>query len=219
MKKNDSKSARELWFFWKGVLDNPLPAVKDIHKKETLFLKKNIKRGSFVLDVGCGGGRNIKDIINIAKKVIGIDYYEEACEEAKKELSRFKNTEVLLAKAEKMPLRDNSFDYVICMGNTFGNFRNNKVKILKEIKRLVKKDGKIIIGVYSEKASVIRLKQYRKAGAYLKKINKDGTFLLRDGTISEQFSPIKLKRIFKKAGLIPKLTTLGKFAYICEAKK
>jgi len=99
------------------------------------------------------------------------------------------------------------------------NLFTNKVKILKEIKRLVKKDGKIIIGVYSEKASVIRLKQYRKAGAYLKKINKDGTFLLRDGTISEQFSPIKLKRIFKKAGLIPKLTTLGKFAYICEAKK
>jgi ubiquinone/menaquinone biosynthesis C-methylase UbiE len=93
-----------------------------------------------------------------------------------------------------MHFEDNIFDYVLCLGNTFGNFGKNKYKILREMKRVTKNNGKIILSVYSEKALPERIKGYKKVG-------------------------VKIKKIFKKAGLNAKIIELNPISYICEAIK
>ena len=57
---------------------------------------------------------------------------------------------------KKLHFSDDIFDYVICMTNTFGNLGDIKLDVLKEMKRVCKKNGKIFIGVYSEKAFDVR---------------------------------------------------------------
>ena len=56
--------------YWQDYIKNAHPLIKDWLERENLYLRKNIKKDSIVLDVGCGFGRNIKAILNIAKKII-----------------------------------------------------------------------------------------------------------------------------------------------------
>ena len=104
------------------------------------------------------------------------------------------------------------------MGNTFGDFGKDKFKILKEMKRVTKKGGKIIISVYSEKALPVRLKEYKRVGVEIKTI-KDGLIITIEGIVTEQFSKRELKIIFNKVGLKPLITKLSSISYLCEATK
>jgi 2-polyprenyl-6-hydroxyphenyl methylase/3-demethylubiquinone-9 3-methyltransferase len=213
------KSQGKTLGYWQKVLKNSPPLFKDWFERENLYLRKIITKNSVVLDVGCGSGKNIKEIANIAQRVVGIDNDELFFKENEKTLLEFKNVEVFLEDAQKMHFKTNTFDYTICMGATFGNFGLNKAKILKEMKRVTKKDGKIIVSVYSEKALPVRLKVYKKIGFLINKFSKDGTVIGEEGVISEQFSKEKLKNIFNEIDLDVKITKLGSIAYLCEASK
>ena len=189
---------RTLAEWWKRYLKICPPLIRDWVQKETQWLLQNIKRNSVVLDVGCGWGKDLKAIAKIVKKGVGIDRDSEIIKEAKRNLAKFKNVEVFLEDALKMHFEDNTFDYVFCLGNTFGNFGRNKYKILREMKRVAKNNGKIIISVYSEKALPVRMEGYVKVGWQIKKITKDGTVYTKDGIVSEQSSKRKLKEFLKK---------------------
>jgi len=216
MRKQKNKTIAE---WWKEFLNVCPFLISDWIKKETLWLLQNIKRDSVVLDVGCGWGRDLKAIAKIVKKGVGIDNDLEIIKIAKRKLAKFKNIEVFPENAKKMHFGDNIFDYVLCLGDTFGNFGKDKYKILKEMKRAAKKNGKIVISVYSKKALPERIKGYKKVGWKIKKITKEGTVYTKDGIVSEQFSKRKIKEIFKKAGLNTKIIELNPISYICEATK
>ncbi|MEM2089797.1 MAG: class I SAM-dependent methyltransferase [Candidatus Pacearchaeota archaeon] len=212
------KKTKSILEYWQDYIKNADPLIKDWLEKENLYLKKNIKKGSIVLDVGCGFGRNIKAISTIAKKIVGTDNDKNLFEKIRKKLSKFKNVEVFLEDAKKMHFPNNMFDYTICMGNTFGNFGKDKVKILKEMQRVTKKGGKIIISVYSENALNIRIKEYKRIGIKIKKI-QNGTVYSENGLILEQFNKEKLKRLFDLAGLKFKILELNSISYLCELQK
>lgn len=215
MNKIISKSNLE---YWQNYIKNSDPVIKNWLRKENDYLKKNIKKGTVVLDVGCGFGRNIGAIANIAKKIIGIDSNKPLSEKIVKKLLKFKNVEFFCENAVKMHFSDNTFDYVICLGNTFGNFAQNKSKILKEIQRVVKKGGKIIISVYSEKALSIRKKEYGKIGIKIKKIS-NGTIYANTHLILEQFDKKKLQDLFNLVNLKVEIIELNPISYLCVAVK
>jgi len=204
--------------YWQDCIKTTNPLIRDWLTKENLYLQKNIKKDSIVLDVGCGFGRNIKAIIRIAQKITGIDNNKKLFNKIKEKLSKFKNVEVFLEDAKKMHFSDNVFDYTICMGNTFGDFRKDKVGILKEMKRVTKKEGKIIISVYSENALNTRIEEYEKVGVKIKKI-RDGAVYTEDGLIFEQFTKPQLEKLFNSTNLKVKILKLNNISYICEAIK
>jgi len=134
--KQQKISGPSIHNWWKLIIKQPLPIFKDWLTKENIFLRKNIKRNSKILDVGCGAGRHIKLLANIAKEISGVDWDKEVIKEARKNSSRFKNVKIFFEDAKKMHFKNNVFDFVICMGNTFGDFGKNTLRILKEMKRV-----------------------------------------------------------------------------------
>lgn len=192
--------------------------IQNWFKKENEFLKKNIEKNSVILDVGCGFGRHLKVLAKFCKKVIGIDNNETMVEKAKRNLKEFTNAKVYLKDAEKIPFENEFFDYVICMTNTFGTFLNKRRKILKEMKRVLKNDGRIIISVYSEKATDARIKGYKKVGLHIQKI-ENGRFYFKEGHITEQFSKEQLNKTFNSIKLRARITELTPISYICVAVK
>ena len=205
--------------YWKLFTKKPLPIFKDWLAKEKFFLRRNIKKDSKVLDAGCGIGKHIKLLANTAKEISGVDFDKNVVDEAKKNLSIFKNVKIFFENAKKLHFKNNIFDFVICMGNSFGDFGENTSGVLKEMKRVIKPDGKIIISVYSEKALGARNRQYKKIGIKIKKVDLDGTVYTEDKLALQQFSKVKLNNIFKKVGLSVNIVELNPVSYICEAVK
>jgi ubiquinone/menaquinone biosynthesis C-methylase UbiE len=187
---------------WQDVLKNLPVSYRKWFKEEKSYLVSNITKDANVLEVGMGDGRSLNDIIRVTKNLTGIDHDSEAVERTKNIFERYPSVKIMRAEAEKLPFEGRTFDFVICM-TTFANFGEKRLKILDEMKRVLKDEGRIIISVFSEKAFEDRMKIYKKINFPIVEIN--GTTVRYKGkygdNTSEQFSEEQLREIFKGAKL------------------
>jgi SAM-dependent methyltransferase len=100
-----------------------------------------IRKGSRVLDVGCGPGFTA---IHLAKrrgcKVVAIDFNKMMVERAKENASSSKaDIRFMVADAQKLPFKDNEFDAVISESVTV--FVPNRKKAIGEYVRVTKPGG------------------------------------------------------------------------------
>lgn len=97
-------------------------------------------KGEIVLDVGCGDGV-VADFLqkNVGVKVIGIDISKEAVNKAKNLGVEAK----LYSSEERFPFSDNVFDAVFWGDNIEHLF--SPMSCLKEIRRVLKKGGRLVI--------------------------------------------------------------------------
>jgi|SRR5208283_2062602 len=112
------------------------------------FSLGEIKEGEDVLDIGCGGGVDTMiaaTMVGPAGRVVGTDMSSEMVERARQNLSltHFNNVSYQESSAEDLPLPDQSFDVVISSG--VFNLVSDKVKALKEVFRVMKPGGRIMM--------------------------------------------------------------------------
>ncbi len=105
-------------------------------------LLKNLKGN--ILEIGVGTGKNLK-YYNKNAKITGIDISPKMLERAKKKIKELKNKNIrlLLMDAQNLKFKPNTFDYIV---NTFVLCSvPEPVKVLKEMKKVLKKNGKILM--------------------------------------------------------------------------
>ena len=210
--------------YYEELLKNLPSSYKKWFDEEERYLKKYIKKGSKVLCVACGDGREINYIVDIAGEIVGIDHDSVAVRHAKINFKGKTNVKIKLEEATKLPFEDNSFGYITCMVS-FTNFGKNKIPALKEMKRVLKDNGKIILSAYSEDAMSERMKVYKEMDqkyGKIKKIKKDGTVIFDKSfgdNISEQFSEKQLRGFFNEVELkVEEIKKVG-IGYICKLSK
>ena len=105
-------------------------------------LKKYIKDGERVLDLGCGNGRLFELFKNKKVEYIGVDFSEKFIKKAREKYG----DHFMVADAFNLPFSDNSFDSIWAIA-FFHHIpsKHLRLKILKEIKRVLKKNGKVIM--------------------------------------------------------------------------
>lgn len=108
----------------------------------------SIKPDSVILDVGCGGGKTISRLARRAKqgKVYGLDQSAEMVDYAKQINRTFiaKNrVEIVQGSVEKTAFKDEFFDLVTAFETYY--FWPNLADTFKEIKRILKKGGHLLI--------------------------------------------------------------------------
>ena len=112
--------------------------IKKIYK-----LKNNAK----ILDVGCAKGFLVKDLVDIGLDAYGLDISEYAIKNSHKDVAG----RIHLGNANKLPFKDNTFDFVISL-NTLHNLEKNDCKVaLKEITRVSKGRSFIQVDAYRNK--------------------------------------------------------------------
>jgi ubiquinone/menaquinone biosynthesis C-methylase UbiE len=130
---------------------NRIASFYDLHSKlaEKLWLTKWRKKffaplTGKILEIGIGTGKNI-DYYNKKAEVIGIDFSEKMLEQAYIKLAKSgkKNITLKQMDAENLEFKDNTFDYVVtsCVFCSVPN----PIKGLKEIKRVLRPSGKLIM--------------------------------------------------------------------------
>ena len=124
-----------------------------IHRlwKKNLLNMMNPTSNSKLADVACGTGDIAKLFLNNFSKensVTCVDPNKNMIKKGKQKLKNFKNIDWIIASAEKLPLKNNSYDYYTI---SFG-IRNTKnlTKALKEAYRILKPGGRFFCLEFSK---------------------------------------------------------------------
>jgi len=129
-------------------------AERDTAKLERMAKRFNIKLGSTVLDVGTGTGVLLPYLFSsIGKKgrIVALDIAEEMLKKARAK-GFDGNIDYLQADIAEIPLRDETFDSVVCY-SSFPHFRD-KLKALTEMNRVLKSGGRMWICHTSSRAEI-----------------------------------------------------------------
>ena len=134
-----------------GVLGKGIAEVMNIGHFELTgwgLDKINIKKNDVILDIGCGGGRTINRMASLATegKIFGIDYSLDCVEWSKdynKQFVKNGSVEIFHASVEKIPFENNKFNVISAVETIY--FWPNLIENFKEIKRVLKPSGKLII--------------------------------------------------------------------------
>jgi len=224
-KKNQKvKSVYNSGIFEKMVGDNkekgePPKILKDFFAGD-IDLISGLENGKDRLEVGCGHGRLLKNLSEVSNKVVGIDFSEEQVKKALKQTSENINVNVELMNAENMNFKDDYFDEVLCLNCTLGNMPGIELRVLNEMKRVVKRGGRIIVRVFAnnEKVRLAQHENYKRLG--FTGIKDEGSAVITDeGFYSRRFSKDDLQKLFNDSGMEPDIREDGEGGFIVEAIK
>jgi len=144
------------------------------HKYPNLNLvriqKKYLKNNSGkILDFGCGSGENSLFLSSCGYKVFSLDASNEALKIVRRKNSKIKNKLkiFLFTNLNKLPFKDNYFDYVVCLSviSLLGS-KKNIIKLIKEFQRVLKSDGKLVIDINAPKGDFYKKANIKKNNAY-----------------------------------------------------
>jgi alkylated DNA repair protein alkB family protein 8 len=133
--------------------------------KECLDFIEKLPKANIVADIGCGNGRHLIPCAKKCKKAIGVDLSKELLDIVKEKLDfeKIKNVTLIHADAANIPIDDESVDsvlYIAALHNI--KRRNNRIKSLKEVKRILKKNGTAQISVWSRWQDKYRKQFFKK---------------------------------------------------------
>lgn len=148
----------------------------------------NIDKNYTVLDLGCGGGRNIEYFLTKADKVYGLDHSETSVKMASEINKKAIDTgrcQILVGDVKSLPFEDESIDIVTAFETIY--FWDDIERCFKEIYRVLKNGGQFLI------CNEVSSKERRDVKKLLKMINfeiykpNDLTKMLRELGFSCQY--------------------------------
>lgn len=128
--------------------------------------KDKITGGDF-LDIGIGGGRTTRNLIDKCKKYIGLDYSLNFVNSVKKQ---FPTADIRLMDARDLSVfADNSFDFVNFSFNGIDYVdEEGRIKVMKEVYRVLKPDGVFFFSTHNKShATFNKLPWLNKSNALL----------------------------------------------------
>lgn len=154
------------------------------------YLNK-LKPNSLVLDLGCGNGRNMNHE-NI--KFIGVDNCENFVR-----ICNQKGLDVINCNMTKVNLENEKVDGIICIA-VFHHLSTleNRIEALREMKRLVKPGGKILLSVWSINQPQKTRRKFNNYGNNIVIWNSYGKLFERYYYI---FKIDEIKSLFRMVGL------------------
>jgi len=102
-----------------------------------------VKAGINVLDIGCGTGAHLKLYQNEKCSVFGVDLSPAMLKTA--EINLGSDADLQLCDASNTPFDDNEFDLILSSTVLHEMPPQTRIDVLTEAKRLLKKDGRILL--------------------------------------------------------------------------
>ncbi|MEF8834634.1 MAG: class I SAM-dependent methyltransferase [Candidatus Thermoplasmatota archaeon] len=95
-----------------------------------------------LLDMGCGNGRHLTEALEIGLEVYGVDASLELLRICKEKVKG--KVGLVRADVKSLPFEEESFDNIIYIA-TIHHLKRGRIKSLKEAKRVLKDDGRMLV--------------------------------------------------------------------------
>jgi len=120
---------------------------------------KKFTKDSFVLDAGCGNGKNIKFFQN-KTNIAGVDKSSSLVN-----LCQQKGYNVIQGDILQLPYENNTFDYIICIAVVHHlDSEEKRISAIKEMVRVLKPNGKLLITCWAFESDEYSKKKKFKIG-------------------------------------------------------
>ena len=177
--------------------ENNVPTIFTAWARD-LLERAQLKEGDCVLDVACGTGvvsRLAKEVVGDRGRVVGVDLNEGMITVARAAAAKKKlDIEWVQSDAAAIPLTEPKFDVAFCQQGL--QFFPDKVGALKEMRRLLKPNGRCILCVAREKELLPNVKAQYDAVA--KHIGLDAAKAF--AAVSSLSSRVQIQQLFDDAG-------------------
>ncbi|HEC76616.1 MAG TPA: class I SAM-dependent methyltransferase [Thermoplasmatales archaeon] len=103
------------------------------------------------IDIGCGNGRHLIYMAERCEIAVGLDFSMKMIEVAKRKIEEMDNVVLVCGDACALPFRENFFDFAVFVASLHNiKGRENRIKALRELRRVLKKKGRAIISVWAK---------------------------------------------------------------------
>ncbi len=144
---------------------------KKIMKKEVEYVYNELRKYGKILNVGCGIGSFEQNLPNLS--IIGLDISEEMLEEARKRSDKT----FVQGDAEELRFNDSTFDAVFTV--TTIEFLDDYRKAIKEIARVTKPKGKLLVMMLNPQSEYF-MENVERPDDYFQRVKHTNTEEIRD---------------------------------------
>ena len=121
---------------------HPNPLIRWVFWKRLEVMLNMSKKAERVLDFGSGSGVFLYSLAKNFKEVYGLDVATKSMDYIKKRFN-LKNLKIIKNEGEKLPFKDNYFD-IVYAADVLEHIDNSDT-IYKELKRIIKPNGQLIV--------------------------------------------------------------------------
>jgi len=209
----------------KKCYDIAPPRIKQYLKQEIEFVISKLNHQDHVLELGCGYGRVVFELLPYAKTVTGIDTSKNSLRLANQLGKEEDNCEFLEMDATSLTFKDNTYDVVLCLQNGINAFGVDKLKLVKEAHRVLKPDGIALFSSYIKQFWFPRLHWFELQAKHglIGEIDHEstgnGTIVCKDGLRLDITDVNNFRVIGKQLDLPVLLTEVDESSLFCEFTK
>lgn len=120
--------------------------------KKCVNFINSLPKESMVLDLACGNGRHLIPCTERFMRVMGGDKSKNFLDIVRRKIEdmKIRNVELARMDAKNLPIKDESFDGILFIAALHNiHDRENRISALKELKRILNKNGRALITVWS----------------------------------------------------------------------
>jgi 2-polyprenyl-6-hydroxyphenyl methylase/3-demethylubiquinone-9 3-methyltransferase len=208
----------------KKVYDIAPPRVLQYLDAEIRHVLEFINQNDLVLELGCGYGRVIPDIVGESAYVVGIDNSEISLKYAADDLKEIGNCRFAGMNGASLGFKDNTFDVVVCIQNGISAFHVDQETLIREAVRATRRGGFCLFSSYSDKFWNDRLHwfelqsregllgeiDYEKTG--------DGIIVCKDGFKAITVSKEKFRELTDRINGKVNITEVDNSSVFCEIR-
>ena len=207
------------------VYDLATPRVVQYLEAEIAHVRSRLGSGGEVLELGCGYGRVLNQLVDATSLICGIDTSRASLDMARTKFPALAGASLAVMDASRLALRDAVFDVVVCIQNGISAFYVDQATLICEALRVTRRGGRVMFSSYSDRIWSARLDWfYRQAAAGLlgeidPEQTGDGTIVCRDGFTATTVRPDDFRRLCATVGVVPEITEIDQSSVFCEILK
>jgi len=198
------------------------PAIRRYLAAEIEHVRKRIKPGFCVLELGCGYGRVLKELAPAARNIVGIDRSRDSLHMATVYTKGLQNITLACMDAAELGFRSGCFDLVFCVQNGISAFHVDQRTLLRSAVSVTKAGGKALFSSYADEFWYDRLEWFRiqasngLVGEIDDAATGNGTIVCKDGFRATTVCPDGFQQLSQGLGTDITIEIVAGSSVFCE---